>query len=1456
MRDDFLKRTIEKIAHRAGYRCSKPDCRIETRGAASDNDGTINIGNAAHITAAAPGGPRYDPALTSLQRKHHRNGIWLCGTHAKLVDSDKNQFTVDELHRWKNIAERESLLTVNSSTSQIAGAPFADHEDIQIIADLLIDCCKSDLSVLQRMPGWPAHPVALNLKMADEKNREAFRVSSVYSAIESFDEIALIAPPGTGKTTTLLQLVETVIGKGLLVAGYVPLNEWSTHSNTFFESLLHRASFRDSCERDFERLAIHGRLVLILDGWNELDERSKQRARNDIKSIRRDFPDIRLIISSRHKDFDIPIDWPVFEVDVLTEEQQLEIARALRGLEGESLMDHAWRTPGLRELVAIPLYLTALLKHAPGDSLPTTKEEVIRSFVTELEQNRDHSATLRETLQGCHRDFLEAIAVDATNYKTTALSDWRARAVVDKAQEGLKSNNQISRLLQPMKILDVLVDAHALIRSDATVDSISFQHQQFQEWFASFRAQRIMLNAASGHNNAIRMLREDVLNVPVWEESVLFVCDRLSRADQSGTHAVAAAVLEALSIDPILAAEMIYRSSNDVWKQVRNRVISFTKRWHSAGRIDRAMIFMITTGRADFSQTIWPLISNSDSQVYLHALGSTRRFRISVLGADVEKRIAALPEKLRGRLTEEIAFNSEIDGIELAARVAENDESAKVKSDVIEALIYRRADRFINAILDSAPDEVWHRLAKTWRPNEFSDPQVSARIEKEARALFAAETDPRQILQALLRADVREAATGPKICDLIQQIDFSENTQSDTLLIQKAYELYPADIIEGLLSLLVQGKQVPFRSDEMIRKSDVAIDNGPLVDCILNNSYEGRTSAIVSSLVGPKTIGKLFDQMSVVQTRIRSNNGGYNKALIDEHNRLENLISGTKANPFAQAVLERKDTEDPHQISLFADLISRHGRSVERTPLRLDVSIHENMTATVQRWAGILLASHDATRSQLATIPKAAERLESPELVPALLSLLSEDLKRRALAREELLDALGEGIRIQNDARMSWTLQYRRAFAAIGDKQTVDAMKAYLSDLEFGFDAAHVLKAVCQKSQSTEDESSVMRSWPDFSVVPEEYKKRQLGIAKETHPFVDYTITVIDDLIKPGASDADLIHALKLATVAFSMPYAGKQEIIDALLQLPVSVTQKQSLLTVLALSGGAISSEIVLRGIDELLKETSMMQEQNGWRLQDWLSLLPFTERPSAILEILDRAEGFQPVPWNLRAVLSALAHSPSAEADTVLEELAKRDERFLTDANWLAALTTRNTLTTGRTLLGAISNAPLASRQDSHRWIDVGRTLSAFMTSHEQFRQEVYEAFSHLAEGPAKSVIEYAIADAADQNGILLLLREGATKNKSIAETKLYRALEHVVIGQTPMEFDEGYQSYSLPAPELRRGLFDIMVNRSGAESRLAAECLTTIDNIRDEFGRADSEPRHPNITTGVPWPQIYLE
>lgn len=108
MRDDFSVDVKRSIAARVGNLCSNPSCRAPTSGPQSDSTKALNIGVAAHITAASEGGPRYNRSLSPEERRRSDNAIWLCQNCAKLVDNDAARFSEEMLRRWKQEAENEA----------------------------------------------------------------------------------------------------------------------------------------------------------------------------------------------------------------------------------------------------------------------------------------------------------------------------------------------------------------------------------------------------------------------------------------------------------------------------------------------------------------------------------------------------------------------------------------------------------------------------------------------------------------------------------------------------------------------------------------------------------------------------------------------------------------------------------------------------------------------------------------------------------------------------------------------------------------------------------------------------------------------------------------------------------------------------------------------------------------------------------------------------------------------------------------------------------------------------------------------------------------------------------------------------------------------------------------------------------------------------------------------------
>ncbi len=146
MRDEFSPSVKEALAKRVGLRCSNPDCRQLTSGPQVDPSGSINVGVAAHITAASPGGPRYDETMSSGTRAGADNGIWLCQKCAKLVDSDSERYSVTGLKEWKASAEAEALHELEGRASVLNGPEVHDFRKIGRLMPELLAEMRADLA--------------------------------------------------------------------------------------------------------------------------------------------------------------------------------------------------------------------------------------------------------------------------------------------------------------------------------------------------------------------------------------------------------------------------------------------------------------------------------------------------------------------------------------------------------------------------------------------------------------------------------------------------------------------------------------------------------------------------------------------------------------------------------------------------------------------------------------------------------------------------------------------------------------------------------------------------------------------------------------------------------------------------------------------------------------------------------------------------------------------------------------------------------------------------------------------------------------------------------------------------------------------------------------------------------------------------------------------------------------
>lgn len=172
---------------RAGYCCSFSECGRPTVGPSETGpDKHVNIGVAAHITAASPGGPRYDATMTSEQRSSITNGIWLCQSHARLIDVNPDAFPVHRLHEIK-------LAHETAQVARLAGAS-APHHDTDFIA------LGPDLVFTGELVGIEANIWSFRLDhFIIGELGDLIRFGECFTTLDPYDRFVLVNALGDGR---------------------------------------------------------------------------------------------------------------------------------------------------------------------------------------------------------------------------------------------------------------------------------------------------------------------------------------------------------------------------------------------------------------------------------------------------------------------------------------------------------------------------------------------------------------------------------------------------------------------------------------------------------------------------------------------------------------------------------------------------------------------------------------------------------------------------------------------------------------------------------------------------------------------------------------------------------------------------------------------------------------------------------------------------------------------------------------------------------------------------------------------------------------------------------------------------------------------------------------------------------------------------------------------------------
>ena len=194
---------------------------------------------------------------------------------------------------------------------------------------------------------------------------------------------------------------------------------------------------------------------------------------------------------------------------------------------------------------------------------------------------------------------------------------------------------------------------------------------------------------------------------------------------------------------------------------------------------------------------------------------------------------------------------------------------------------------------------------------------------------------------------------------------------------------------------------------------------------------------------------------------------------------------------------------------------------------------------------------------------------------------------------------------------------------------------------------------------------------------------------------------------------------------------------------------------------------------------------------------------------------------------------------------KLAEEDPSFYLDHRWRTTVLRLGSESSACRIVDlAAKDALLGKGTDD--W-HLARELGGLVDAYPDVRSHVYDL---LKDGPATrglALLARAVAEYPDAEGLLLLVRFEKEPKRSFMN---WRTIEGVVTEHVPSEhWKDAYNVVPVPAVELRRDL--LAMTTDGSPTDAAARCLNAIDTIRDEHGAPVSEPRHPDLASGKPWP-----
>jgi hypothetical protein len=1283
-------------------------------------------------------------------------------------------------------------------------------------------------------------------------SRERLDVTTLKGLLHERKLVVIAGEGGSGKTTALIELGHAFLAEsGMPVPLYVSALSWLHTDQPLLRYMASMAGVRRAAidEETLSRLLINGRVVLLLNGWNEIAAGDKGRAAACADDFLGGHPGVLVVCTSRRAEgpFAASGGAVVTMLEFNWERQRALITQALPGNAGDGLLHRLQTDTPLRLTARNPLVLSsAILLAHKGRAVPATMYDLLEAVEPILEAVTQRQLALDGApLWGQHRAYLKALARGLTASGNVDMSLDEARMVVGSVIAALQRSGQVQRQdVKPFEVVDALCDTHLLHR-DRDSETLRFSHQRFQEFFAA-KWVLDQLSADGQTDEQLRSLAKDVFNWPAWTEALDLVAEKLATGNlpEARTRMVAVALRADLTLASRLAGVLRMDSTE---RGPCAQLVEGIAQLHAAtssGAKRHALACMALTRSPVFSRELTALVEAGELQETLGVVHNVAGLSVRSFGESVTSRFRSWPAEQRRILVQ--CLGSHPENLVFLSDVAGRDAEPSVSAQAIATLAweYPASDAALDAWF-AAPDDakLTHEAfnAVLYLASDERMPQLLSEVQR-----LAVFTGNKNLLLQLARERPMEER-GFAVEAAKEALRQSDRNRSSSDEVVQLVAKFNADGLQTIAEeQLLKHRNAPdwVATHLQSLSSDQQRAAFSRVFAVVRDGNEYTVDGErIGGLAGADEVAEVLGEWLDLTLA--------DPALRNRERFLSRILSATDTSDLAAAVLARKAHSTYPQARRMLELLVRP-RFVERSSDRADeqqrVLPPETAQSLVEAYWDLAepTAPHsDGVRAALCIL---LSRSDSVRFIDRIFDGLKLEAARRAALMTQRRPASG----------MSYGDEFARSAMACGA-----AMARRLLPLLDTHDESNVLLGVVQQI--------AIQTWPRNSFharldiaarkqrINEGFVLRQRD--KEMQEITDELASKIasrleacgDATVSPQENRFD--RRWWLMTSLANLPTrVGWAELRKSLLRTDALTDRFTYALNAWISQGATIEDAGVVAALRRKFTERVESTEgfdQHDTSLEDLAALHFFVTDAALSLEDLDSTVDQWVAKAQSYVVVRKLREIGTPAAIAQLTRLSKQGAFPRTDEALHALMVNAHG---PKMLLEMAEDGSLFKL--SRGYINVRQVASALaplVRGDPSSLHKVLDACARQNTGTAE-VLAFELLSALPSPDIKALdyLLEFVDRAGRSGRARVGSSFEGLFEASESIEDSPNSQHlYPRACNHIRTALFE-MAMASGPASAIAAELLFDIEGRRFSLGRPLDEPRHPNIEAEYWWPQ----